>query len=289
VAPPPPPAAAAVAVPPGPAVPVAPPQEPPLAPAAPRQLDELAGMVLLTGAAIVAAITPPYSWRDEFVEQFVVILRRVLLPAIISSAAFAFGVALSFGGLMDALGSSARLGGFWAVGALREFGPWVTGMVVAGVGGTAVCADLGARRVRDEISALEVMGLDPVRALVVPRFLALGIVTALMNLIVCAAGMIGAWLAAVIVFHDSSGGFFMTFATVLSLVELLASVLKTAMFGFIIAIVCCYKGLNASGGSEGVGRAVNQAVVVSFAAIWVFHYLFTSTMLAAFPDIHQLR
>src|SRR5205823_1399063 len=143
--------------------------------------------------------------------------------------------------------------------------------------------------IRQELDALAVLGLDPVRSVVVPRFLALGLVTAFMNLLALVFGVVGGWLAAVVVFGESSAGYLGTFTSNFTLPDLLGSVIKTSMFGFIIGIVCCYKGLNVKGGAEGVGRAVNQAVVTAFVGIWAFNYVFTTTLLAAFPDTGNLH
>jgi phospholipid/cholesterol/gamma-HCH transport system permease protein len=134
-----------------------------------------------------------------------------------------------------------------------------------------------------------VLGLDPVREVVTPRFLALGIITPLMNLVALLFGVVGGWAASVIVWHISSAGYLATFSSNFSMPDLLGSVLKTTVFGFIIAIACCYKGMNVKGGAEGVGRAVNQAVVISFAGIWVFNYMFTSILLAAYPETANLH
>ena len=90
-------------------------------------------------------------------------------------------------------------------------------------------------------------------------------------------------------FGESSAGYLGTFTSNFTLPDLLGSVIKTSMFGFIIGIVCCYKGLNVKGGAEGVGRAVNQAVVTAFVGIWAFNYVFTTTLLAAFPDTGNLH
>lgn len=253
-------------------------------------LEQVAGMLLLTGRAVTACVTPPFSWRQEFVEESWLLVRRCLVPVMISCTFFGLGApGLQGGNLLNIFGTVDRSGAFFVMASVREFAPWINGMVLAGVGGTAVCADLGARKVREELDAMAVLGMDPVRTIVVPRFLALGIVTALMNLIAIVFGLLGGWIAAVVVFSDTSAGFLATFTSNFTLPDLLGSVLKTSLFGFIIAIVCCYKGMNVKGGPEGVGRAVNQAVVIAFAGIWVFNFMFTSTMLAAFPETGNLH
>jgi phospholipid/cholesterol/gamma-HCH transport system permease protein len=159
---------------------------------------------------------------------------------------------------------------------------------MAGVAGTAMCADLGARKMREELDALRVLGVDPVKSLVVPRFLALMSVTVAFNVYALFFGTLGG-VVVTLVNGAPLGPFFSTFFDNATTVELLASFLKTALFGAIIAIVCCFKGLTASGGAEGVGRAVNQAVVVSFLAVGAVNYVFTQTLLALFPSLSTIR
>ena len=171
---------------------------------------------------------------------------------------------------------------------IREFAPWVDSMIVAGVAGTAITADLGARKIREELDALQVLGVDPVKNLVVPRFLALMLVTGLLDVYALIFGIFGGILAEM-VYHQNLAGFWATFFANASVTDLWGSVVKTTMFGAIIAIVCCYKGMTASGGAAGVGRAVNEAVVIAFAGIWAFNYVFTQTLLATHPEILVIR
>ena len=159
-------------------------------------------------------------------------------------------------------GALDRLGGFFVLACIREFAPFVDAIVLAGVAGTAITADLGARKIREELDALQVLGVDPVKNLVVPRFLALMLVTGLFDIYALLFGIFGG-IVATLVNGAPLGPFWATFFTNASTTDLWGSVLKTTLFGAIIAIVCCYKGMTASGGAEGVGRAVNQAVVIA--------------------------
>jgi predicted MFS family arabinose efflux permease len=124
--------------------------------------------------------------------------------------------------------------------------------------------------------------------LVVPRFLALMIVTALFNIYALLFGIFGGVLAT-LTFGAPLGPFFATLLTNASTVDLWGSVVKTTLFGAIIAIVCSYKGMTASGGAEGVGRSVNQAVVIAFLGVFAFNYVFTQTLLATHPEISVIK
>jgi phospholipid/cholesterol/gamma-HCH transport system permease protein len=172
--------------------------------------------------------------------------------------------------------------------AIREIGPLIAAIVLAGVAGTAITADLGARKIREELDALQVLGVDPIKNLVVPRVLALMLVTGLFDLYALLFGIFGGILASV-TYGQPLGPFWNTLFANATVTDLWGSVLKTTIFGAIIAIVACYKGMSASGGAEGVGRAVNQAVVVTFLAIGAFNYAFTQTLLATHPNILVIK
>jgi phospholipid/cholesterol/gamma-HCH transport system permease protein len=248
-------------------------------------LEEAGEMVILTGRTIVSAVKPPYPYGAEFVSQFMFALRLCWLPLLISTIAFGYEApGLQASNFLVLFGALDRLGGFFVLASIREFAPFVDAIVLAGVAGTAITADLGARRIREELDALEVLGVDPIKNLVVPRFLALMLVTGLFDIYALLFGIFGGVLAT-LVNHAPLGPFWATFFNNASTTDLWGSVVKTTLFGAIIAIVCCYKGMTASGGAEGVGRAVNQAVVIAFLAIFAFNYVFTQVLLATHPAL----
>jgi phospholipid/cholesterol/gamma-HCH transport system permease protein len=252
-------------------------------------LEEFGDMMILTGRTITSALRPPYPYGGELVSQFLFTLRLVWFPLLISTVAICYGApGLQAADFLVLIGALDRLGGFFVLAAIREIGPFVTSIVVAGVAGCAITADLGARKVREELDALQVLGVDPVKNLVVPRFLALMIVTGLFDIYAVLFGLFGGLLAE-IVNGGTLGPFWNTLFENSSVTDLWGSVLKTTVFGAIIAIVCCYKGMSASGGAEGVGRAVNEAVVISFLGIGAFNYVFTQTLLATHPQILVIK
>src|SRR5437016_1682582 len=242
-------------------------------------------MMILTGKTVMSALRPPYPYGGEFVNQFLFALRLCWFPLVLSMVAVDYGApGLQAGNFLVLFGAIDRLGGFFVLATIREFAPNVTAIIVAGVAGTAITADLGARKIREELDALQVLGVDPVKNLVVPRFLALMVITGLFDIYALLFGVFGG-IVATVVNHAPLGPFWATFFNNASTTDLWGSVLKTTMFGAIIAIVCCYKGMTASGGAEGVGRAVNEAVVIAFNGIFAFNYAFTQTLLATHPEI----
>jgi len=237
-------------------------------------LEEVGDMMILTGKTVLSALRPPYPYGGEFVSQFLFALKLCWFPLLISTVAFGYGApGLQAANFLVLFGALDRLGGFF---------------VLAGVAGTAITADLGARKIREELDALQVLGVDPVKNLVVPRFLALMLVTGLFDIYALLFGIFGG-IVTTLVNGAQLGPFWATFFTNASTTDLWGSVLKTTLFGAIIAIVCCYKGMTASGGAEGVGRAVNQAVVIAFLGVFAFNYVFTQTLLATHPDITVIR
>jgi phospholipid/cholesterol/gamma-HCH transport system permease protein len=252
-------------------------------------LEQFGDMMLLTGRTIASALRPPYPYGGEFVSQFLFTLRLVWFPLMITTIAISYGAAgLQGANFLTIFGALDRLGGLFVLAAIREIGPLITSVVLAGVAGTAITADLGARKVREELDALQVLGVDPVKNLVVPRFLALMVATALFDIYALLFGIFGGILAEVLS-HQPLGPFWTTLFANASVTDLWGSVLKCTMFGAIIAIVCCYKGMSASGGAEGVGRAVNEAVVISFLGFGVFNYIFTQTLLATHPTLLVIK
>jgi phospholipid/cholesterol/gamma-HCH transport system permease protein len=246
-------------------------------------------MVALTGRTLRSTVVPPYSYGVLFLQQATFLLKHCWLPLLISTVVFGFGApGLQGGNFLSLFGSLDRLGGVFVIASIREFAPFVTAVVLAGVGGSAIVADLGARKIREELDALQVMGVDPIKNLVVPRFLALIVMTALFDVFALILGIVGGILAT-LVLHGSLSSFLSTLISNSTGIELAASLVKTAGFGAIIAIVSCYMGMTAAGGAEGVGRAVNRAVVIELLIVFAFNSVFTQLLLSTHPELSVLK
>ncbi len=251
--------------------------------------EQVGVMMILTVRTLISAVRPPYPYGEELVWQFLFVLRLSWFPLLVSTFALNLGApGLQAAGILSLFGALDRLGGFFVVIAVRWIGPLVTAVVVAGVAGTAITADLGARKIREELDALQVLGVDPVKNLVVPRFLALMIVTGLLDIFACVMGL-AAGIAAELLYHQPLGGFFATLFTNATITDLWSSVLMCTLFGAIVAVVCSYKGMSASGGAAGVGRAVNQAVVISLVAVFFFQFVVSSVLFATHPELQAIR
>jgi phospholipid/cholesterol/gamma-HCH transport system permease protein len=162
-------------------------------------------------------------------------------------------------------------------------------MVVAGIVGAAICSDLGARKVREELDALEVLGMDPVRELVLPRVLAATIMTPLLMLVSVIIGIVTGVLGVMSFGGVPAGDYFSALFANVTTVELAVALLKSSIIGFVIGIVCSYKGINSSGGAMGVGRAVNQAVVIAFTLVFLVDLALNMISLGLFPQMQTVR
>src|SRR5438067_7850785 len=248
----------------------------------------LGELVLLYAAAMRGAARRPFYWQ-EFLEQCRFILTANFVPLLLTGLGFGTIVSLEAGQFFKATSSEFRLGGFTVMANIREFSPVATGLMIAAVSGTAIVADLGARQVRQELEALSVMGLSNVLFIVVPRALALMVMTALYNVPMIVFTTLSGFFIAVAVVGVNPGAFLASFVTQGTLVDLFGGEIKCILFGALVAAICIYKGISAKGGAEGVARAVHSGVVWCFIGIQALEYLYTPTVLALFHTQNVLR
>ena len=164
-------------------------------------------------------------------------------------------------------------GGASVIAVVREAGPIVTALIIAGAAGSAICADLGARKIRDEIDAMEVLAVDPLHRLVVPRVAAIAVVSVLLNGLVSVVGVAGGYFFSVVVQHGTPGPYFASFTALAQTSDLFQAELKALVFGLVAGLMASYKGLNAKGGPKGVGDAVNQSVVFTFMLLFAINFV----------------
>jgi phospholipid/cholesterol/gamma-HCH transport system permease protein len=240
-----------------------------------ESLGALYAMVLDTVSATFRELLHGrFAWR-EFVDQSWFLASVSVLPAILIAVPFGLVIVLEVGGLAGQIGAASFVGAVDAIGTVREASPIVTALLLAGAGGSAICSELGARTIRDEISAMEVMGINPVHRLVLPRLLAATVVAVLLDAVVSVAGIAGGLFFGMHSVHVTQSSFFSSFDELAQLADLGIALFKAAVFGFLAAMVACYKGLHAKGGPKGVGDAVNQAVVVTFVLAFFVNFVMT--------------
>src|ERR1700748_711268 len=229
-------------------------------------------MCTLAGKALFRR---PFHW-NEFIVQTWFITRVALLPTIAVSIPLTVLIVFTLNTLLAACGAADIAGAGAALGAATQLGPLTTVLVVAGAGSTAICADLGARTIREEIDAMEVLGIDPIPRLVVPRVVAATLVATLLNGLVITVGLVGGYLFGVYLQNVSGGAYLATLTTITGLPEVVIATVKAAVFGLIAGLVGCYRGLTVRGGSKGLGTAVNETVVLCVVALYAVNVILTT-------------
>jgi phospholipid/cholesterol/gamma-HCH transport system permease protein len=213
-------------------------------------------------AATVDIVTRKFSWQ-EFTLQAWFMTRVSLLPTILVAIPFGVITSVQIGAVASQIGATSFSGAVNGIGVLRQGAPLVTSLMIAGAVGSAICSDLGARTVREEIDALKVMGISPVQRLVAPRVVAALLVSLLLTVIVAMTAMTTAYVMNVGNGSISKGAYLGSFVAFSQPTDFALAEFKALIFGFLATIVAAHKGLHASGGPKGVADAVNQAVVLS--------------------------
>jgi phospholipid/cholesterol/gamma-HCH transport system permease protein len=241
--------------------------------------------VALAGRVLRITVTKPLSVMRETVIESSKVFRVSAAPMAFGSLVYvlAFGSVL-FARIVYALGAPDRIGPGVYVGLLRELSTWLTYMILAAIVGSALAGDLGARRVREELDALQVLGVDTIRTLIVPRVLAITFAGVVLSILVLLINIVGVLLLDTLTVHQNAWTQFQAVGLIMNPYDLFAALIKHTILGFFIGIVACQKGLSARGGAEGVGRVVAETVVVTFFGIWLINSLFNTGYLTVVPD-----
>ncbi|MFH1458095.1 MAG: ABC transporter permease [Candidatus Omnitrophota bacterium] len=245
-------------------------------------LDFLGGLANLAGQSLYHAVTPPFN-KDRIFEQAKKAGYDSLPIVSLVSLFIGFIFALQIAYFMQRIGSEMYIASLVALALVRELGPVITALVVAGRVGAAITAELGTMQVTEQIDALETLATNPIKYLVVPRLLALAIVVPLLTLYADFVGIFGSYLICVHKLGISSSMYLNVTYEALKYKDLFTGMFKTVFFGIIIALVSCYEAFNVEGGAEGVGRATTRCVVTSFILIITADCFFTALFYFIFP------
>jgi len=224
----------------------------------------------------------PFQFK-EFIEQAWFIASVTILPTALVAIPFGAVVSLQTGSLIKQLGAEAFTGAASVLAVIQQGSPIVTALLIAGAAGSAVTADLGSRSIREEIDAMEVLGINPIQRLVVPRVLAMVLVAVLLNGLVSVVGIAGGYFFNVILQGGTPGAYLASFSALAQLPDLYIAEVKAAIFGVIAGVIAAYKGLTPKGGPKGVGEAVNQAVVITFLVLFFANLILTMVYLQIVP------
>ncbi|MDX3339449.1 ABC transporter permease [Streptomyces sp. ATCC51928] len=245
-------------------------------------LRETGKLFALAVAVARAIFRRPFQVR-EFIEQFWFVASVTILPAALVSIPFGAVIALQVGSLTQQLGAQSFTGGASVLAVIQQASPIIVALLISGAAGSAICADLGSRKIREELDAMEVMGVSPIQRLVVPRVLATMLVAVLLNGLISVVGTLGGYFFNVIMQDGTPGAYLASFSALAQLPDLYISEFKALIFGFIAGIVAAYRGLNPRGGPKGVGDAVNQSVVITFMLLFFVNMVLTAIYLQIVP------
>jgi phospholipid/cholesterol/gamma-HCH transport system permease protein len=235
--------------------------------------------VALQIATFRAIFSRPYYFRD-IVEQFESIgigsLTVVLLAGFFTGAV----LALQTGITLDQFGARPFVGRLVSASMVKELGPVLTGLMLAGRIGSGIAAELGSMVVTDQINALRTLGTDPVRKLVVPRVLAGVLMTPVLTVIANTVGILGGWIIAVYQLRVAGSLYWSSVIEGLYLQDAWMGLIKPFCLGFAIVTIGCHVGLRTRGGTQGVGRATTNAVVASSVAVIAVDLFVTQLLIA---------
>ncbi|MTE15243.1 MlaE family ABC transporter permease [Nocardia aurantiaca] len=243
-----------------------------------RSLETLGRQVDLGRDALIQLVVSILRRRfpyREFVKQCAFMTSVSAAPTVLVAIPISVVVSIQLGALVNQVGATTFIGAVAGLGIIRQGAPLVTSLMIAGAVGSAICADLGSRTIREEIDAMKVMGVDPVRRLVAPRLAAAVLVSMLLCGFIVFVGFATAYMFNVYAQSGTPGSFIGSFASFAVANDLVIAVLKAAVFGLLTAVIACDIGLHAHGGPGGVANAVNSAVVSSALMLFATNIVLT--------------
>jgi phospholipid/cholesterol/gamma-HCH transport system permease protein len=244
-------------------------------------LLEVQEYIYMVGKSARALVTRPFYYRDV-VEQFDVIGVGSMTVVLLTGMFTGMVLALQSGITLDQFGARSMVGRLVSASMVKELGPVLTALMVAGRVGSGIAAELGSMMVTDQIAALRALGTDPIRKLVLPRILAGLIMVPFLTCISVAVGLLGAWLITITQLKVASGVYWNSVVLGLYIQDVWMGLIKPFFLGFVIVSIGCHVGLRTRGGTQGVGRATTNAVVASSVAVLVVNFMVTKLLIFLF-------
>ena len=251
-----------------------------------RSAATMGRSVMLAASVLRYAVIDTLTMRLPFGELIIqawTLLKVTALPAVLMAIPFGAMVAVQLSGLVNEVGANSLVGSATGVAVLRQGAPVTAGLLMGGAAAAAIASDFGARAIREELDALRTLGIDPVRRLVVPRFLALLMITPILVVIVIAMGVGAAFVIATLVNGVTPGSFWLSFGSFAKMVDVWFTMAKGFLFAAIVAIVSSQRGMEAKGGPRGVADAVNASVVLNVLLIVIVNLAITQLQTMFFP------
>jgi phospholipid/cholesterol/gamma-HCH transport system permease protein len=228
-------------------------------------------------ASIFAPLFGQRGWRLSALFSQMVKIGVASMPTV-ALANFLLGIVLAMegAGQFEKLGATDLVASLVTFSILREIGPLITAVIVIGRSGSAVTAELGTMKVEEEIEALNVMGIDPVKYLIVPRLLAMIIMMPVLTVLGEGVGLFAGWLISVTSLNLNPYFYVHNAIAAVEQKDLWSGLLKALMFGGVVGTVSCFYGIGVEGGAEGVGKATTQSVVTSLTSMLAMDALLTA-------------
>nr|WP_240630607.1 ABC transporter permease [Mycolicibacterium sp. GF69] len=251
-----------------------------------RSVATIGRGVLLAAAVLKYSVKDVVTLRLPVGELLVsawMLLRVTALPAVLMAIPIGALVSVQVGGLVNQLGATSMVGAASGFGVIRQGAPMAGGFLMGGVAAAAIASDLGSRQVREELDALRAMGIDPVRRLVVPRFLALVLIAPLLCFVIIGSAVSAAYVIAVGLNGVTVGSFWMSFGTFARDLDVWFALGKTVVFSVIVAIISSLRGIEAKRGPRGVADAVSSAIVLNVICIVIANVAMTQVFTMFFP------
>jgi len=239
---------------------------------------EVQEYVRLQSATMRGAVSRPFYFRD-LVEQLDQIGIGSLTVVVLTGFFTGAVMALQTGITLDQFGARPFVGRIVSASMVKELGPVLTGLMLAGRIGSGIAAELGSMVVTDQINALRALGTDPIRKLVVPRVLAGVLMAPVLTVIADTVGVIGGWIIAVFQLRVASSLYWTSVTEVLYVQDAWMGLIKPFCLGYIIVSIGCHVGLRTKGGTQGVGRATTNAVVASSVAVIAVDFFLTRLLI----------
>ena len=243
-----------------------------------QSILEVQEYVRLCMAAVRASVTTPF-YRFDVVEQFEAIGLGSLTVVVLTGFFTGAVLALNSGITLDQFGARDFVGRLISASMIKELGPVLTGLMLAGRVGSGIAAELGSMVVTDQINALRALGTDPIRKLVVPRLLAGFFMTPVLTVIADGVGMLGGWIIAVFQLRVASSLYWTSILEGLYMADAWMGLIKPFLLGFVIVTIGCHVGWRVTGGTQGVGRATTNAVVASSVAVIAVDFFITRLLI----------
>lgn len=231
---------------------------------------------------VIDLVTGKFQWQ-EFIRQAAFMAGTSVLPTIFVALPIGVTLSVQFALLAGQVGATSMSGAASGLAVIRQAASLVAAIIMAAAVGSAITADLGARKIRDEIDAMEVLGISPIQRLVVPRFVAAILISIALTGLVCFTGFLASYLFNVYFQAGAPGSFVGTFASFTTTDDMKLAMVKAVVYGAIVGIVACEKGLSTRGGSIGVANSVNSSVVESILLLMIVNVAISQLYLILFP------